>query len=320
MPTDSIDSTLEDLEARHRREKRDLVTKISALKRTVPKGDKRKKKEVSSEIAALEAELKDRHNAEIKDFGASTADSSVSLLADAVASADLVGEGKPKNETADDQEHQPDVSRGLYASNFGSQAKLPGAKKNKAKLRQQRKAEEMKRMQEEAERDAENMVDVAAIESEAIANLVAKDGLAVHEIRADGHCLYSAIADQISTYHGQPADFQTMRKRAADYMRQHRDDFMPFMVTDVGDMFDEPAFDNYCDRIESTADWGGHQEITALSHALETPIYIYQTGMPVLRIGDDDYASKDPIKLSYHRHAYGLGEHYNSLHKVDKQE
>ncbi|KAJ2779906.1 OTU protein [Coemansia interrupta] len=319
MSSDRTEATLEDLEARHRREKRDLVAKISALKRTVPKGDKRKKKEVTSEIAVLEAELKDRHAAEIKDFGTSAAQASVSLLADAVASADLADEHAPKDATGSDQEHQPDAPKGLYGANFGSQTKLPGAKKNKAKLRQQRKADEMKRMQEEAERDAENMVDVAAIESEAIASLVAKDGLAVHEIRADGHCLYSAFADQISTYHGQPADFQTMRKRAAEYMRQHRDDFMPFMVTDTGDMFDEPSFDNYCDRIESTADWGGHQEITALSHALETPVHIYQTGMPVLRIGDDDYASKVPIKLSYHRHAYGLGEHYNSLRKVDKQ-
>ncbi|KAJ1813350.1 OTU protein [Coemansia sp. RSA 2598] len=324
MPLHTSDSSLEELEARHRREKKDLSAKIMALKKTVTKGDKRKKKEVATEIALLEAEQNDRHGAEIKEFSASS--NSQQKEHDAADAADVEGSlatavsNVSVSEAADkpsgDQPAQAAPSSGLYASRAGAQAKLPGNKKNKAKQRQQRKEEEMRRLQEEAEAEAENMVDVAAQESEAIEKLVARDGLVVQDIRADGHCLYSAIADQVSLYHGSSSSYQDMRRLAAQYMRQHRDDFMPFMVTDDGDMFTDADFESHCSRIESTADWGGHQEITALSHALQTPVLVYQAGMPVLRIGDDLYPSKHPVKLSYHRHAYGLGEHYNSLRKA----
>ncbi|KAJ2699295.1 OTU protein [Coemansia sp. IMI 203386] len=331
------DSSLEELEARHRREKKDLAAKLMALKKTVTKGDKRKKKEVAAEIALLEAELNDRHAAEVKQFGMvsanqqndapgaagpvdADADAEAALVAAvsnvSISDPDPVSASNADAGPSSDQPQQAAPLSGLYASKASTQSKLPGSKKNKAKLRQQRKEEEMRRLQEEADAEAENMVDVAAQESEAIEKLVAQDGLVVHDIRADGHCLYSAFADQVNTYHGSSSSFQDMRCLAAQYMRQHRDDFMPFMVTDCGDMFTDADFERYCDRIESTADWGGHQEITALSHALQTPVFVYQTGMSALRIGDDLYSSKAPVNLSYHRHAYGLGEHYNSLRKA----
>ncbi|KAJ1854059.1 OTU protein, partial [Coemansia sp. RSA 486] len=308
------DSSLEELEARHRREKKDLAAKLMALKKTVTKGDKRKKKEVAAEIALLEAELNDRHAAEVKRFGTVSAnqqndasgaagpvdaDAEAALVA-AASNVSISGPDPASASNADaagpssDQPQQTAPLSGLYASKASTQSKLPGSKKNKAKLRQQRKEEEMRRLQEEADAEAENMVDVAAQESEAIEKLVAQDGLVVHDIRADGHCLYSAFADQVNTYHGFSSSFQDMRCLAAQYMRQHRDDFMPFMVTDCGDMFTDADFERYCDRIESTADWGGHQEITALSHALQTPVFVYQTGMSALRIGDDLYSSKAP--------------------------
>ncbi|KAJ2014544.1 OTU domain-containing protein 6B, partial [Coemansia sp. S610] len=59
------ETTLEDLELRHRKESKDLLAKVTALKKTVSKGDKRKKKEVAADIAALEAQQSERHAAEI---------------------------------------------------------------------------------------------------------------------------------------------------------------------------------------------------------------------------------------------------------------
>ncbi|KAJ1801251.1 OTU protein [Coemansia sp. RSA 2399] len=275
--------TPEDLAARHRKEKKELITTITALKRTVPKGDKRRKKEATAEIEVLEKQLKEKHAAE-------------QIAMDEAHSA---------NDATDDGQDTPGAAR------------MPGGKKNKAKMRLQRRAEEMKRMQEEAEHEAEGMVDVTAVEAEAMNTLAASAGLSVKEIRPDGHCLYSAVADQVGAYHSQPsATHLEMRSRAAKYMRANRDDFLPFMTHDSGDMFSEADFANHCNRVENTADWGGQHEITALSHALELPVHIYQTGTPVLRIGDEEYGAKEPIRLSYHRHAYGLGEHYNSLHKT----
>ena len=38
--------------------------KVQALKRSVPKGDKKKKKDIAAEIALLEAQLEEKHNKE----------------------------------------------------------------------------------------------------------------------------------------------------------------------------------------------------------------------------------------------------------------
>ena len=49
----------------HRKEKKELQAQIQALKKTASKGDKKKKKEVAETIANLEAELKEKHKAEL---------------------------------------------------------------------------------------------------------------------------------------------------------------------------------------------------------------------------------------------------------------
>ncbi|KAJ1732208.1 OTU protein [Coemansia biformis] len=299
--------TLEELEARHRTEKKELVARVTALKKTVPKGDKRKKKEVGAEIAELEKEQADRHGAELKRFGEEQADDEQQATG---------GLGADRGPAATSDCEEPAAPAGGMYGNFG-QAGRQGGKKSKAKQRQQRKADEQRRLQEETEQEAANMVDVAADEAAAIGELARARGLCVREIRADGHCLYSAIADQLCAYHGQPAAYPQIRKRAAEYMRSHRDDFIPFMAREDGEMFDEDDYARHCDDVESTAAWGGQQEITALSHALELPIHVYQIGMPVLRVGEEEYGAKAPVNLSYHRHAYGLGEHYNSLRRTD---
>jgi len=60
--------------------------------------------------------------------------------------------------------------------------------------------------------------------------------------------------------------------------------------------------------------WGGNLEILALSKSYKIPVHIIQMGSPVLKISDDEFGrDKEPILLSYHKHMYGLGAHYNSL-------
>jgi len=50
---------------RHKKESKDLIGEITALKKTATKGDKQKKKEVTTEIALREEALKDRHAEEL---------------------------------------------------------------------------------------------------------------------------------------------------------------------------------------------------------------------------------------------------------------
>ena len=72
------------------------------------------------------------------------------------------------------------------------------------------------------------------------------------------------------------------------------------------------AFRNYCARVESTADWGGHAELLALVHVLSKPIYVHSMDAPVLVMGEEYVGSALPLQVTYHKHQYALGEHYNS--------
>ncbi|XP_009948754.1 PREDICTED: OTU domain-containing protein 6B-like, partial [Leptosomus discolor] len=78
-------------------------------------------------------------------------------------------------------------------------------------------------------------------------------------------------------------------------------------------VFSFPAeeFEKYCDDIANTAAWGGQLELRALSHILQTAIEVVQMDSPPIIVGEE-YSGK-PIILVYMRHAYGLGEHYNSV-------
>ena len=105
-------------------------------------------------------------------------------------------------------------------------------------------------------------------------------------------------------------DFRQLRVMASDYIRRRSEDFAPF----IGCSPDDEAFNQYCEKVasEALAEWGGELEIRALSECLGYPIYIYSASSPLLKMGDDSTGLK-PIRLSYHRHFYALGEHQNSV-------
>lgn len=94
---------------------------------------------------------------------------------------------------------------------------------------------------------------------------------------------------------------------------------MPFLVKDDGNPFTLEDFAQYCLDTETTTAWGGHHEIRALSHVLKQPIEIIQGEGPPIKIGEE-FESQPPIVLCYHRHAFGLGEHYNSVEDYVEEE
>ena len=51
--------------------------------------------------------------------------------------------------------------------------------------------------------------------------------------------LYNAISDQLDVRLGKKLSYQTLREQTAHYMREHRDDFLPFMETDDGGFMTE---------------------------------------------------------------------------------
>lgn len=93
----------------------------------------------------------------------------------------------------------------------------------------------------------------------------------------------------------------------ADTIEQNEEEFAPFC--EYQDNI--TTFQQYTDRVRNSADWGGHLELRALSIALKRPVIIYQAlSSEPLHI-ESRHHDNDPIRLSYHRHYYALGEHYN---------
>lgn len=91
-------------------------------------------------------------------------------------------------------------------------------------------------------------------------------------------------------------------------MRDNAEEFAPFLGM-------EPSgqdYSDYCDRVESEAlaEWGGQLEIRALSHVLGSPIHVFGADN-VIKMGEEYDA--EPLRISYHRFYYALGEHFNSV-------
>ena len=57
----------------------------------------------------------------------------------------------------------------------------------------------------------------------------------------------------------------SLRKRAVAHIREHADDFLPFLTNDAGDMMDAEQFATYCTEMETKAVWGGQCEVRSLS-------------------------------------------------------
>lgn len=313
---------MEELQARHRKEQRDLQARITQKKKAATK---KTRKGVNDECANLERELKERQEQEVS-----------ALLGDRAGSAPtgIPGEDGPKSGLVRDTAADSNVQASLEyltvstedANSVASEGK--NKKPNRQKARLARRAAEQAALAEEAAAEAASMPDLKARESEQMHSHFSKHGLQEKEIRADGHCLYSAIADQLETRglglkpkisttvlsegaqsDGTIPDYKLVRNVAADYIAANSDDFVPFL--------EEPV-DVYTDKIRNTGEWGGHVELLALARTYGVHINVLHADGRIDRIepGNQGYDKDKAVWLGYYRHASGLGEHYNSLRKV----
>ena len=150
---------------------------------------------------------------------------------------------------------------------------------------------------------------------------------------SDGHCLFRAVDHQLEArglnsanfLHAEggatpPAlvGFQALRALCASKLRACPEDFIPFLDLESlpGDEGDaSAAFERYCMRVESSADWGGHPELLALARGLGISLRVHSAEAPnPLVVGWEEFGTSGgpPLELTYHRHFYALGEHYNS--------
>ncbi|KAI0646983.1 cysteine proteinase [Trametes meyenii] len=204
--------------------------------------------------------------------------------------------------------------------------------KARHKARQARKAAALAESYAPTDAEADARLERATKEEEEqIKKTCDELGLLLQEVTPDGHCLFSAVADQLALLGIIPsasATYATTRKAATDYIHSHPDDFLPFLPSDLGEdaagagdagLMTPAQFERYCANMRSTAMWGGEPEIVALSRAYNVPIHVVQGGKPPVVVHDPSAGEpgaadgKRIAYISYHRRLYGLGEHYNSL-------
>ncbi|KAF9264721.1 OTU-domain-containing protein [Marasmius fiardii PR-910] len=232
--------------------------------------------------------------------------------------------------------------RALEAEAKQKQSLLPAEKKQDSKsrfeARQARKAAALAQTFVEGDPEFEARLEKEAKEEErAITRICDELGVQLFEINPDGHCLFSAVADQLALLSLLPAsqaNYATIRSVASNYLYTHPDDFLPFLPSGEGEdglgaqdpgLMSSSEYERYCQSIRDTAMWGGEPEILALSRAFKVPIHVIQSGTPPVVIHnptgtpfDGDLRDPKVVRISYHRRMYGLGEHYNSLRPKSK--
>jgi len=275
----------EDMEARHLREKNELQEKVAELKKSIQKADKKKKKEVNAEILRLEGDLNEKHSAEIME-----------QMLDNVSIEDENVEENTKEEVKVEQKQSND-----------------GQRVSKAQKRRDKKAEkEVKRREEIEAQEQENLLGARNLEQERIQEVLARRGLKLHEVPSDGDCMFASVAHQLS----KALSVADLRKKTGEELRRNKSAYWPFLSSPkTGEPFNDAEYDNYCKLMESTPAWGGQVELLALATVLGRPLTVIQgEGQESLVVGSDQKG--EHLTLTYHRHIYGLGEHYNSVIKM----
>ena len=310
---------MEELQARHRREQKDLQAKITQKKKAATK---KTKKGVKDECATLEQEIRERQAAELAELNTRNSHGQT------VGKDSLAEEGQSSAIDRDPEDglEQSIESTKTAASGYSEPTQngsnLP-RKPNRQKARLARRAVEQDALAAKAAEEAANMPNERESERIKMLELFEQHELKEYEIRADGHCLYSAIADQMNQLDlplspREPSNETAetaakslpshlrVRHAAADYITANSDEFSPFL---------EEPLEEYIHNVRDTGEWGGQLELAALANAYGLVINVLQANGRVEKIVPQGENGDKQAWLAYYRHGFGLGEHYNSLRK-----
>lgn len=319
--------TVEQMQARHRKEAKDLQGRVTSKKKNATK---KTRKGVNDECAEMERQMKERQAEELEALaggGGQNDDNKDGDEGQDTTQSELAAKMRAMgvNELAAKPPQQPSKPPDESSSGNGAAAGGGGAgkKRNRQKERLARRAAEQEAAAEAAEQEAAGMTDHRGVERERMGAEFSRHGLEEHEIRPDGHCLFSAVADQlgqagvpvvpsgVEAGEGEQPGYKTVRRAAAGYIEAHGDDYAGFLEEDLG---------SYVRKIRDTAEWGGQLELLALASVYGVEVCVVQDGRTEViqpNGGGDakEGEERKKIWLAYYRHGYGLGEHYNSLRK-----
>ena len=236
------------------------------MKQSIPKTDKKKKKEFAIEIEELEEDLKVRQEQEIDEFDRKH---KLNQTNDAINGS---GESSENN----NKEFKPSKS-----------ARRRENKERKAK-------EQQERIASGAMDDSDNLRQIELRKIEEI--LLQRDYFLV-DVASDGDCMYKALEHQLKITRSRDVPVKDLRKNASEFILKNKDEFWPFLTNDNGDMFSDVEFNEYCNKVANTKTWGGQLELKALSNVLQAPIEVIQSEGAPVEIGFEEYGSKNPLVL-----------------------
>ena len=294
-----VEETLDAMEARHRRERAAVEALCASLGQSKPEKDKRVK---------MMGWISQRQYEETRAWE------------DANEGGDEGGDA-----SSDDDAHAADaLAKDVSAKATVADADEPGAAAGQGGMTKAMKRR-LKKEAEERERDArieEEKANAGPSEREDEEKILRSRlqplGHAIAEIKADGHCMYRSVEHQLSvrgvTDETVATDHVSLRRMTADRLRADEWDYRPFAedFAEASASADE-GWAKYCDDVEKTAAWGGQLELGALAKALRRSIVVFSARMPKVTMGEEFAAEGEPLLVCYQRHAFGLGEHYNSI-------
>ena len=334
-----MSETLEEITARHKKEVKSFEgEKRAAIKNAKSRGKKGKAalKEAEFKYDGLERDLKERHRAEIEALnggGDNTKDAGETDAKDNTKAEEATTTSTPAQIEEETKQPTPEEIE---------EAKRQKALQKKLKKKAAQRQKELdceKRIEDE---NAQAGPSRRQMEMEALQTIhLHPRGLDVEEVEADGNCLYRAVGVQCLRVGLDAVDVESedcygkIRSICADtLMGANRAEYEPFAECGEGHANDadggnHPAtYEEYVNNVRSTSTWGGQLELRALSEGLKCPIVVFSAEGPPLTMGaeyatadgsgevdtdDEDWKSKKALLVSFHRHYYALGEHYNSI-------
>lgn len=306
---------MEALQSKHRHEQKEVQSRIMQKKKSATK---KTRKGINDECDSLERELKEKHALEITALKVGSGQISPPRGPD--QSADSTN-----GPDAEKSISEVELSVSSYSIITGPTPSTGQTKKpNRQKARLARRTEKQVAAAAQAAEEVTGLPNLRDQELEAMRGNYTQRNLKENEIRPDGHCLYSAMADQLldagvdletnteaasnsnEESHAIPG-YKILRQVAASYIARHQGDFIPFL---------EEPLEEYIRSIRDTAEWGGHLELLALAQAYKVSINVLQGDGKVEKIKGGEESSNKQLWLAYYRHSFGLGEHYNSLRRA----
>ncbi|KAJ6083935.1 hypothetical protein N7486_010735 [Penicillium sp. IBT 16267x] len=319
---------MDELQAKHRKEQKDLQGRITQKKKSATK---KTRKGINDDCERMQRELTEKQQAEIAQLNGTSSDPVEGMEDLSLEDETSANPESNEDQTLNNAEPEPEPTP---TPELTPQTKKP----NRQKARLARRAAEQAAAAEAAAEEAANQTDYRGNEKEVMDAVFKKLGLREIEVNPDGHCLYSSIAKQLddsglglrpdpsrivlepttqsridTVASPQHDGYRAVRAVTADFITQNKGDFEAFM---------EEPLDVYTRKIKLTAEWGGQLELQAIARAYGLEINIVQSDgrMEKVESGDmDSFDEEEKLKrviwLAYYRHSYGLGEHYNALTK-----